>query len=75
MQLDEEIQQHLFPLPTELKTEVLDFVLFLEQKQEKQAKIRLKSLMSVIPPTVNLADELIADRRLDAEKEQQEMTL
>ena len=32
MHLDEQLQQHVFSLPMELKTEVLDFVLFLEQK-------------------------------------------
>jgi hypothetical protein len=74
MQLDEQIQQHIYSLPLELKTEVLDFVLFLEQKQEKQAKERLKALMSAVPASVNLADELVADRRREAEKEQQEMT-
>jgi hypothetical protein len=73
MQLDEQLQQHVFSLPMELKAEVLDFVLFLEQKQEMQAKEHLKTLMSVVPASVNLADELIADRRLEAEKEQAEM--
>lgn len=74
MQLDEQLQQHLFLLPQDLKAEVLDFVLFLEQKQEKQAKDSLKERMSVIPASVNLADELIDERRLEAQKEQQEMT-
>jgi uncharacterized protein (DUF1778 family) len=32
MQLDEQIQQHVVVLPISLKSEVLDFVLFLEQK-------------------------------------------
>ncbi|MFI3219486.1 MAG: DUF2281 domain-containing protein [Methylococcales bacterium] len=74
MQLDEQLQQHIFSLPTELKAEVLDFVLFLEQKQERQAKERLKALMSGIPDSVNLTDELLADRRQEAEKECTEMT-
>jgi hypothetical protein len=73
MQLDEQLQQHVFSLPMELKAEVLDFVLFLEQKQERQVKEHLKALMSAIPASVNLADELIADRRLEAEKEQAEL--
>jgi len=73
MHLDEQLQQHVFSLPMELKAEVLDFVLFLEQKQEMQAKEHLKTLMSVVPASVNLVDELIADRRLEAEKEQAEM--
>ncbi len=73
MQLDEQLQQHVFSLPMELKAEVLDFVLFLEQKQERQAKEQLKALMSAVPASVNLADELIADRRQEAEKEQAEM--
>lgn len=73
MQLDEQLQQHVFSLPMELKAEVLDFVLFLEQKQERQAKEHLKALMSAVPASVNLADELIADRRQEAEKEQAEM--
>lgn len=38
MQLDEQLHQHIELLPLELKAEVLDFVLFLEQKQERQAK-------------------------------------
>ena len=57
MHLDEQLQQHVFSLPMELKAEVLDFVLFLEQKQEKQAKDHLKALMSSVPASVNLADE------------------
>jgi hypothetical protein len=43
MQLDEQIQQHIVLLPVELKAEVLDFVLLLEQKQIKQAE-QLKRL-------------------------------
>jgi uncharacterized protein (DUF1778 family) len=38
MQLDEQLQKHIFSLPLELKAEVLDFVLFLEQKLKKQQK-------------------------------------
>jgi len=38
MQLDEQLQKHIFSLPIELKAEVLDFVLFLEQKLKKQQK-------------------------------------
>lgn len=34
MQLSEEIQQHLVKLEPRLQAEVLDFVLFLEQKQQ-----------------------------------------
>lgn len=37
MQLNKQIQEHVFLLPTELKAEVLDFVLFLEQKRTKEA--------------------------------------
>ncbi len=73
MQLDEEIRQHVYLLPMELKAEVLDFVLFLEQKQTKHAKERLKELMSVVPASVSLTDELIAERRLEAQQEQLEM--
>lgn len=73
MQLDEQIQQHILFLPVELKAEVLDFVLFLEQKQATQAKERLKTLMSVVPASVSLVDELIAERREEANKEQLEM--
>jgi len=35
MQLHEEIQQHLVRLEPRLQAEVLDFVLFLEQKQQQ----------------------------------------
>ncbi len=35
MQLHEEIQQHLLGLEPHLQAEVLDFVLFLEQKQRQ----------------------------------------
>jgi hypothetical protein len=35
MQLHEEIQQHLIKLEPHLQAEVLDFVLFLEQKQQQ----------------------------------------
>ncbi|CAD6873105.1 hypothetical protein [Methylomonas fluvii] len=35
MQLHEEIQEHLVRLEPRLQAEVLDFVLFLEQKQQK----------------------------------------
>ena len=74
MHLDEQLKQHVFSLPMELKAEVLDFVLFLEQNREKLAKDHLKALMSSVPASVNLADELIADRRLEAEKEQKDMS-
>lgn len=73
MQLEEQIQQHLTVLPVELKAEVLDFVLFLEQKQAKQARENIKKLMEAVPSSVSLADELIAERRLEAEKEKLEM--
>ena len=73
MQLDEQLHQHIQLLPLELKAEVLDFVLFLEQKQAKQAKEHIKALMSVVPASDNLVDELIAERRQEAQKEQQEM--
>jgi len=36
MKLHEEIQQHLVNLDPNLQAEVLDFVLFLEEKQKKQ---------------------------------------
>lgn len=35
MQLHEEIQEHLVRLEPRLQAEVLDFVLFLEQKQQR----------------------------------------
>lgn len=38
MQLDEEIMKHVILLPKELKEQVLDFVLFLEQRQNRQAQ-------------------------------------
>lgn len=38
MQIDEQLQKHIISLPVELKAEVLDFVLFLEQKLKKQQK-------------------------------------
>jgi uncharacterized protein (DUF1778 family) len=38
MQLDKQLQKHIFSLPIELKAEVLDFVLFLEQKLKNQQK-------------------------------------
>ena len=57
MHLDEQLKQHVFSLPMELKAEVLDFVLFLEQNREKLAKDHLKALMSSVPASVNLADE------------------
>ena len=37
MQLHEKIQQHLVRLEPSLQAEVLDFVLFLEQKQQKSS--------------------------------------
>ena len=73
MQLDDQLQQHVFSLPMELKAEVLDFVLRLEKKQERQAKEHLKALMSKVPASINLVDELIADRRLEVEKEQKDI--
>jgi Protein of unknown function (DUF2281) len=53
MQLDEQIQHHIDLLPLELKAEVLDFVLFLSQKRERQAKERIDNLMAIIPEEVN----------------------
>ena len=70
MQLDDQLQQHVFSLLMELKAEVLDFVLRLEQKQERQAKQHLKALISKVPASVNLVDGLIANRRLEVENEQ-----
>jgi hypothetical protein len=58
MQLDEQIQHQIDLLPIELKAEVLDFVLFLNQKRERQAKERINSLMSIIPDEVNLVGVL-----------------
>lgn len=37
MQIHEEIQQHLVGLEPRLQAEVLDFVLFLEQKQQSSS--------------------------------------
>ncbi|MDD2722995.1 MAG: DUF2281 domain-containing protein [Methylovulum sp.] len=74
MHLDEQLHQHLDLLPMDLKAEVLDFVLFLEQKQERQAKEHLTALMSVIPASVSLVDELLADRRLETDKEHSSQT-
>ncbi len=37
MQLDDMIQQHTVKLSPELKAEVFDFILFIEQKQKKTA--------------------------------------
>ncbi len=37
MRLDKQIQEHVFLLPTELKADALDFVLFLEHKSAKEA--------------------------------------
>jgi hypothetical protein len=53
MLLDEQIQHQIDLLPLELKAEVLDFVLFLNQKRERQAKERINSLMAIIPKEVN----------------------
>jgi hypothetical protein len=56
MQLDEQLHQHIELLPLELKAEVLDFVLFLEQKQARE---RIKQVMSVIPEPVDSDDKKI----------------
>lgn len=56
MQLDEQLHQHIELLPLELKAEVLDFVLFLEQKQARE---RIKQVMSVIPEAVDSDDKKI----------------
>jgi hypothetical protein len=61
MQLDKQIQEHVFLLPTELKAEVLDFVLSLEQKREKEIadkkKQFLKLLHSIEPVTAPFPSE------------------
>lgn len=44
----------------------------LVEEQRIQAKEQLRAIMSPIPASVNLADELMAERRLEAEKIQQE---
>ena len=36
MRLEEAIQQHITKLPEHLQSEVFDFVLFLEQKQQRE---------------------------------------
>jgi len=48
MHLDEQIQQHVFLLPTELKVEVLDFVLFLEHKRITQRNEKKKNFLELI---------------------------
>lgn len=51
MKLDQAIQQHLERLPLPLQSEVLDYVLYLEQKTGKQspnASKRRKSLTSAL---------------------------
>ncbi len=48
MQLDKQIQEHVFLLPTELKTEVLDFVLFLEQKRKKETDDKKRQFLNLL---------------------------
>jgi len=42
------------------------------EEQRIQAKEQLRAIMSAKPASVKLADELMAERRLEAEKAQQE---
>jgi len=42
------------------------------KEQRKQSGLELRSLMASVPASVSLADELIAERRLEAKKELQE---
>ena len=48
MQLDKQIQEHVFLLPTELKAQVLDFVLFLEQKQAKEKNKKKRQFLKLL---------------------------
>jgi len=43
MQLNKTIQEHLITLPTTLQNEVLDFVLSLEEKHQKQINKQLNN--------------------------------
>lgn len=71
-------------LPDELSQQLLqhenmqEFVLqaikkmLLEEKQQLQAKQELLALMSALPASVSLSNELIQDRRTEANIEQQD---
>jgi hypothetical protein len=57
MQLDQTIQQHVARMPLPLQGEVLDFVLFLEQKSRCQPSVeseRRTALESALEKTVTL---------------------
>ncbi len=50
MYLEEQIQKHVNALPIDLKSEVLDFVLFLEHKQTQQeVKVNVHAFIKPIP--------------------------
>jgi len=51
MYLEEQIQKHVNALPINLKNEVLDFVLFLEQKQTQQ-EIKANNIHAFIKPAL-----------------------
>ncbi|MBS3025717.1 MAG: AbrB family transcriptional regulator [Dolichospermum sp. DET50] len=72
--------QVVIDLPDELGKKLLGFPnmqMFVQEavkkmlleEQRKQASLEIKSLMSSVPASVSLVDELIADRRIEANKE------
>ena len=58
MHLDEQIQQHVYALPINLKNEVLDFVLFLEQKQARQ-EVKANNAQAFIKPTIQQQEHFV----------------
>jgi hypothetical protein len=60
MQIDEQLQRHIFSLPTDLKAEVLDFVLRLEKRREREAKAQdqlMATIKAIKPVKVPLSSE------------------
>jgi hypothetical protein len=74
MNIAERIYEMVKTLPEQTACEVLSFAEELKAKQDNinksKAKEELLLLMSKIPSSVSLANELIQDRRLEAKTEQ-----
>lgn len=78
MKLDHAIQQHVEKLPLSLQSEVFDFVLYLEQKTEKQstsASERRKHLASALQKIVPMNPYSVLDPVIWVQEQRTERSL
>ena len=78
MKLDQTIQQHLEKLPLSLQGEVLDYVLYLEQKSGKSSpsvSVRRKTLASALEKAASMNPYAEVDPASWVREQREERTL